>query len=131
MTFGIGTGRGLSIVARGDTVAFGIGTGRGLSIVARADMVAFGIGTGTGMSALTCADAAVINRTPKMDVPRIVFFKVSSFSSHTAPESQRTAKTRGPEFNLLDGPDEQRERAANAAQIPSGELYSDSRGEQR
>src|SRR6185437_10244762 len=104
------------------------GTGRGISPAACADGNAFGIGTGRGISALTCADAAVINRTPKMNVPRIVFFKVSSFSSHTAPESQRTAKTRGPEFQFTRWSGRAKGEGCKAAQIPSEELYSVSRG---
>jgi hypothetical protein len=39
------------------------------------DADAFGIGTGTGMSTVPCADAAAIDRTPKINVV-IIFFIV-------------------------------------------------------
>lgn len=71
---GMGTGRGMSPFTCDNADAFGIGTGIGLSFVAGAD--AFGIGTGSGMSPATCADAAVIDRTPKINSVEIVFFIV-------------------------------------------------------
>ena len=76
VTFGIGTGTGISPVAWADAEAFGIGTGTGMSAPHCADADAFGIGTGTGMSPAACADAAVIDRTPKINSVEIVFFIV-------------------------------------------------------
>jgi|ERR1051326_177813 hypothetical protein len=87
----------MSALACAEAEAFGIGTGTGMSTITCADAEAFGIGTGTGMSVLTCADAAVINKIPKMNVP-MVLFKIFLLSSHTAPESLKTAKIGGPEF---------------------------------
>lgn len=76
MTFGIGTGIGLSFVACANADAFGIGTGTGMSSVVCGEAAAFGIGIGTGMSPVTCADAVAIDRTPKANSVEIVFFIV-------------------------------------------------------